>query len=194
MTAPADIAHINEPALQAIAGRRSIYKFSAAMPPEKDIRLVLDLAVLAPNHRRTQPWRFAVFAGEGLQRLACILAAAAASRGLNAERARSKLLIAPAVVCVGVSPKLNRPKVVELEEVLAVGAAIQNMLVALHAIGLGGLWTTGALIDAPELGEFLGWRAPGERVIGIVHIGYPDPSDSPAPRSVEHRPFTAWYC
>ncbi|MPZ35582.1 MAG: nitroreductase [Rhodospirillales bacterium] len=182
-----------DPAIRVIAERRSVYAFSQAPVDESDIRLALDMAVRAPNHRLTRPWRFAVFLGAARHRLADAFAAAAAARQLDPERTRSKQLIAPAVVCAGVSPRLDRPKVVEEEEAHAVAAAIQNMMLALHARGLGSLWTTGALCDAPEVKEVLGWKGVRERVLGVIHVGRAAPTDRLPSRQLGHTEFTAWY-
>jgi nitroreductase len=181
------------PALRVIAGRRSVYAFTEAPVEEADLRLALDMAVQAPNHRLTRPWRFAVFLGDARHALAEAFAKAAEARQLDPERTRRKQLIAPAVVCVGCSPRLDRPKVVEEEEAHAVAAAIQNMMLALHARGIGSLWTTGALCDTSEIRDFLGWREPRDRVIGVIHVGYAAPADRVAPRRADYADYTTWH-
>ena len=50
---------------------------------------------------------------------------------------------APLVLVVAAVVKEN-PKVPDIEQIVAAGAAAQNMLVAAHALGLGGFWRTGA--------------------------------------------------
>jgi nitroreductase len=182
-----------DPAIRVIAGRRSVYAFSQDPVDEADIRLALDMAVRAPNHRLTRPWRFAVFVGAARHRLADAFAAAAAAHQLDPERTRSKQLIAPVVVCAGVSPRLDRPKVVEEEEAHAVAAAIQNMMLALHARGLGSLWTTGALCNALVVKEVLGWKGERERILGVVHVGRAAPTDRLPSRPPGHAAFTTWY-
>jgi nitroreductase len=181
------------PALLAIAGRRSIYSFADTPVDESDLRLALDMAVLAPNHRLTRPWRFAVFLGEGRERLADAFARAAAARQMDAVRARDKLLIAPAVVCVGVLPQIDRPKVVEREEEHAVAAAIQNMMLALHVRGIGSLWTTGALCNTQEVRDFLGWREPQDLIVGVVHVGYAASGKQVPSRKIDHVAYTIWH-
>jgi nitroreductase len=190
-----DVAFLAEqhPALRVIAGRRSVYNFAETPVEEADLRLALDMAVQAPNHRLTRPWRFSVFLREARHRLADTFADAAAARQLDAERARAKQLIAPAVVCVGVSPQLDRPKVLEEEEALAVAAAIQNMMLALHARGIGSLWTTGALCDTPEVRALLGWSGPRDRVLGVIHVGYAAPGERVPPRKSDYAVHTTWH-
>lgn len=91
--------------------------------------------------------------GDARRRLGEKMAAAAGGMGRDVERARGKALIAPTIICAAVSPQLVRPEVL-LEECLAVGAAIQNIMPALHPRGVGSIWTTGALIGSEEVREF----------------------------------------
>ena len=51
-------------ALDAIAARRSIKKFTDREVGPAEIEKLLDAAATAPNHRMTQPWRFYVHGPE----------------------------------------------------------------------------------------------------------------------------------
>jgi nitroreductase len=183
----------SEAALRVLAGRRSIYSFAPTPLDEAVIRTALDMAVLAPNHRLTRPWRFAVFLGDARLRLGDALAAAACAAGSSPERARRIASTSPALICVGVAPQLDRPKIVEREEALSVAAAMQNLLLALHALGVGSLWTTGKNADTAEVKELLGWRGRDDHVIGIVLAGYPAPDNRLISRPIDHSAFTTWY-
>ncbi|MCL5067660.1 MAG: nitroreductase family protein, partial [Thaumarchaeota archaeon] len=66
------------------------------------------------------------------------------------------------------------------EEVLACGAALQNMLLAAHSLGLGAAVRTGKSAYSREVREYLGLRDE-ESVSGFVYLGYPDGA-SPAGR------------
>ena len=54
-----------------IERRRSVFPkdYTDQPVPEDFINEVLEAAVLAPNHKRTKPWRFKVFKGEDKQKL-----------------------------------------------------------------------------------------------------------------------------
>ena len=52
------------------------------------------------------------------------------------ERERRKPLRAPVIIAVAAVPS-DSPKAVEIEEIAAVAAAVQNVLVAAEALGLG---------------------------------------------------------
>lgn len=79
---------------------------------------------------------------------------------------------APVVIAVAVIPSED-PKIIELEEIGAVNAAIQNMLLAAHALGLGAIWRTGKPTYHTKMKEFFGLREKDE-VLGFVYIGYPE--------------------
>ena len=57
---------------EAIRSRRSIYSsmFSGEVVDDAIIGQMLENANWAPTHKLTEPWRFVVFKGEGLKKLA----------------------------------------------------------------------------------------------------------------------------
>jgi nitroreductase len=180
--------------LDGLQTRRSVYFFTQAMPDPAALREALDAAVRAPNHHQTCPWRFAVFAGAGRERLARRFVAAAERLGRPLERARDKAFESPVLVLAGATPRSPRPNIVLEEESLAVGAGIQNLMLALHARGIGSLWTSGPVVEAPEVRELVGWTQPNDRVVGLVYVGHADPARPLPPRPERsHRDLTAWY-
>ena len=50
--------------------------------------------------------------------------------------------------------------------------ALQNLLLAAHALGLGAIWRTGGMVASPAIREHLGF-APTDRIAGIVYVGRP---------------------
>jgi nitroreductase len=77
--------------------------------------------------------------------------------------------------------------VVEIENVCAAAAAVQNLLLAAHALGLGAMWRTGTAAFEPKVKAFLGF-APDQHLIGFIYIGYPEGEPKPPQRpSVEDR-------
>ena len=57
------------------------------------------------------------------------------------------------------------------EDYAATAAAIQNMMLAAHGLGLAAFWSTNALISYAPARELLG-VAPDRRIVGIVQLGY----------------------
>jgi nitroreductase len=92
-------------------------------------------------------------------------------RAATLAKERGKPLRAPVVVAVGCVPS-SAEKVEETEEICAVAAGVQNMLLAAQAMGLGAMWRTGAPARDPAVKRFLG--LPDEaHIIAFVYLGYP---------------------
>jgi nitroreductase len=182
--------------LDAIKRRRS-YPFMAPDALPRDlIEILLDAANRAPNHHLTQPWRFFVFTGDARQRLGERFAAAAAQResaGLEAPPRRRNwpetFRRAPVVIAAAAVP--GDEHIPFWEEAAAVAAAVQNLLLAAHALGLAAIWRSSG--TGPEATEVLG-LPPGAQVLGYVYLGYPDPNGPPLrdkPRR-SHTDFVQW--
>jgi nitroreductase len=179
-------------AIEAIMTRRSVPRCDGEVEREL-VEKVLAAAVRAPNHHLTQPWRFVVLTGEARNELARAWAAGLERQGRDASRIPEKVLRAPVIVCVLERPHLENPKVVEIDEHYAVGAAIQNMLLAAHALGLGAMHRTGAATTMPEVRDYLG-AAPDELIAGFVYVGRPPEGDDARPQSRrrDHSEITEW--
>jgi nitroreductase len=78
------------------------------------------------------------------------------------------------------------------EECLAVGAAIQNIMLALHARGVGSIWTTGALIGSEEVRECFGITGSNDRILGLIYVGFSRDADKGRSSNDNHLPFTHW--
>lgn len=184
-------------ALDAIMTRRSAGKTDGRRPSKEEVATLLEAATRAPTHHITEPWRFVVLAGPALEALGEVMARRVRrespgdpflEKKAEAERARPKR--APVIVTVVYVPSTH-PKAVEVEDRYAVGAALQNMLLAAHAMGLAAYLRTGPAANDPEVARFLG-LAEGEEVAGFVYVGYP--AEEPGPlthrRPAEER--TSW--
>jgi nitroreductase len=170
---------------EAIHGRQSIKKVKPDSLPRELIEKLLDAAVQAPNHHKVRPWRFVVLTGDGRKKLGDVFAASFADRHPDLptealDKPRSIPLGAPVVIAVGVD-KPSEPKVLEVENISAVAAACQNLLLAAHALGLAAKWKTGEWADDPKVKEFLGF-APDQTVAAFIYLGYPEAPAEPRER------------
>ena len=179
---------------EAIHNRHSQGKVKPDPVPRELIEKLLDAAAQAPNHYKVRPWRFVVLTGDGLNQLGDVMAASQQARHPEFppeafEKCRTVPLRAPVVIAVGVD-KPGEAKVLEIENVAASAAAIQNLLLAAHAVGLGAKWRTGEWARDPLVKEFLGFK-PDQHLIGFIYLGYPEFLAEPTPRpSFEDR--TVW--
>src|SRR5262249_30003214 len=139
-----------------------------------ELRQILEAGSRAPDHGRMQPWRFIVIAGEARDRLGDVLAAALqrrdpASPEAAIEHERKKPHRAPLVIVVAAVMAEN-PKGPSIEQVVAAGAAAQNIMLACHALGYGAFWRTGAPAYDPSVKAALGLRD-SDAIIGFLHVG-----------------------
>lgn len=180
-------------AYEALVTRRSVPKVEPPPPPKEQVQKLLDAAVRAPTHHCTEPWRFVVLTGTALDDLGDAWARAAQRRDEDPDKVRTKPHRAPLILCVVARPKTHLPKVVEVEEHHAVGAAMQNLLLAAHALGLGAMIRTGPAAAYPEVLDYLG-VADEEYVAGFIYIGRPaaGSTERPMSRRTPSAEITEW--
>jgi nitroreductase len=139
------------------------------------------LATWAPNHKKTWPWRFAVFTGPGRARLGDTMADDMERLGYgdDAKRAktRTKYLRTPATLVVGCSAHDN--EMLHSENRDAVAAGIQNLLLGATTLGLASFWSTPAITRPSAVLELCGF-AHDDRLVGVIYLGWAT-QDCPAP-------------
>lgn len=166
-----------------LLSRRTINEFAPALPSgwEASLQRAVHAATFAPNHRRTEPWRFHLLGSKAIRRV-CELNAEIVAESKGAEAGAKKLkrwLAMPGwlvATCVksrmrsAVGTSMDDPAGVLREDYAACCCAVQNLCLALHAEGIGTKWTTGAVnfdarfAAAVEL-------PPDEYVVGTIWFG-----------------------
>jgi nitroreductase len=147
---------------EAILTRRSVRRFEDRPLSREQLERLLEAARWAPSAGNLQPWIFVVATSEDTR---AALAAAAFGQRFVAE--------APAVIGVAASPPERSPygrRGRELYCLQDTAAAVQNVLLAAHDMGLGACWV-GAFDDAAVSGA-LELRG-DERPVALVAVGYP---------------------
>jgi nitroreductase len=176
--------------LEALHTRRSLGKLEGDVS-DAELRQLIEAALWAPNHKLTDPLRFVALRGVARERLgrawADVAEAFEPPPGVTRENFISKEsrkpMRAPLLVAVGV--RNDADAVVAEEDFATAAAAVQNMLLAAHGLGLGAIWRTGAMVRAPAIREHLGF-APTDRIVGIVYVGRPAMTPPKAlPRDVD---------
>jgi F420 biosynthesis protein FbiB-like protein len=139
--------------------RRTVRFYAANPVPEEKLRALLEAAVLAPSGHNAQPWRFVVLKDPRLRQ---DLTSAMARRwerdmrasGLDAKVIQTELrfsvqrfvtaplLMLPCLTMESMDryPDRTRQRAEHAMAVQSVAAAIQNLLLAAHALGLGACW------------------------------------------------------
>ena len=167
---------VSNPVVDAIRTRRSIRKMRQDLAPTREqVAGLIEAATWAPNHYMTEPWRFIVIAGEERSKLGDALASSLAHAFPDTpkekiEAERLKPLSAPVILTLIAATKVG-PKIVEQEELIAAGAALQNILLAAHAEGLSTMVRTGAHAYTERMRRFFE-LVKGETLVGMVYLGY----------------------
>ena len=176
----------------AILSRRTFPPANMGLPgpDESQLQRILEAGDAAPDHGMLRPWRFLVVRGEGRSELgelfaACVRRNAPGATADEIDKQRSAPLRAPVIVVVAAHLQPRHPKIPTVEQVAAVSAAAQNMLLAAHALGLVAKWATGkqAYDDAVKAGLGL---VPDDQIIGFLYLGSPAvPHEVPPRRKLE---------
>lgn len=189
---------------EAIRERRSYRSFSNKQVEDSKIDTILEAANMAPSPANSQPWEFIVISGDTAREQLYRLSKTAMENGTIevhgfsyvrpvptedgiGEEGKSSagyslefLLRVPTVIAVVGLPRTGirqtmRERVKDGYK-YACAAAIQNMLLAAQAQGLGSLWFT--LFDAHLVSQYLHIDS-AKHLVALVCIGYPD---DPKPR------------
>jgi nitroreductase len=150
-----------------IRSRRTHKSFGSDPVPDETIDELLELARWAPNHHRTNPWRFRVLGPETLARLKD---AAGPAEAPKLERAPT-LIVASAA--------LSGDPEQDEEDICATASAVYAVLLAAHARGLATYWRTPGVLRRQEGREAVG-LPDDERFVGLIHLG-PLRSEPPVP-------------
>jgi nitroreductase len=150
-----------------IRSRRTHKSFGPEPVAPETLEQLFDLARWAPNHHRTNPWRFRVLGPETLGRLK---EAAGPAEAPKLDRAPT-LVVASAV--------LTGDLIQDEEDLCATACAIYVVLLGAHARGLASYWRTPRVLRTKAGREAVGLPH-GERFVGLVHLG-PRRGEPPAP-------------
>jgi nitroreductase len=162
---------------EAIRTRRSITQFTSRPIGREEIERLLETAVLGPNHRMTQPWRFYVLGPTARRAYGEAVGARKARRFEDPEVARAvaeKVAAAEAAMpaTIAVSMTLHENPETREEDYAATMMGVQNLLLAACAMGLGAHLKTGAVMTDPRARAAVGVPE-GERLVAIIQLGEP---------------------
>ncbi len=189
--------------LEVIRSRRSIRRYENRPVLRETIDELLEAARWAPSAHNRQPWRFAVIqAAETKHALAAAMGARLRAdleqdgtprEVIEADTARSyaRMTNAPVVIVVCVTmrdmdqyPDTRRKKAEYLMATQSVAMAVQNLLLAAHARGLGACWMCAPLFVPDTVREVLHLDADWEPQ-AMITLGYPAESKTKARRALE---------
>ena len=175
-------------AIDLLLGRVSPAQLAEPGPGAGQLEKILAAGARAPDHGRMQPWRFLLIEGNARERFGELMAQSLQRREPDApagklDAERKKALRAPVIVVVAAAVKEN-PKVPEVEQIVAAGAACENMLLAAHALGFGGFWRTGPVAYDAEVKRALGFET-SDSIVGIIYLGSIAVAGQPKPAETQ---------
>ncbi|WP_313000096.1 nitroreductase family protein [Chryseobacterium gleum] len=138
---------------EIIEERRSIFPkdYTDTEIPQEVLEEILHAATLAPNHKRTKPWRFKIFKGEEKAKLAAEMQAiykATQPEQLFLEKKYNDIGFKINKADVVVSIIVNFSGMVpEWEEIAATSMAVQNMYLTCTANNIGCYWSSPKIVD-----------------------------------------------
>ncbi len=196
----------------SIQGRKSIRRFKQTPVPDEDIKKILDAGRRAPSANNTQPWSFIVVKNRTVLKQMADAVRQMIDRMIpyaESEKQAQRLAAykgnyytffenAPVVIAVlmegydagtdrvlakmGYSPediKRLRP----LPGLQSVAAAIENMLLAIHALDYGSCWMTGPLVAQDAFETILGFGKE-KSIVALLPMGVPDENPPARPRKL----------
>jgi len=129
--------------LEEIKTRRSIRRFTEKKIEDKTIELIIEMGTWAPSGLNNQPWKFVVIRDQKI-------------RDEISTQTKYSRIIQGAPVCIAVFLD-NSQSYDRVKDIQAIGACIQNMLLTIHDLDLGGVW----------LGEILKNRESVENILKV---------------------------
>jgi nitroreductase len=162
-----------------IRDRRSVFQaqYSGEKIDDSIVEQMLENANWAPTHKMTEPWRFIVFTGAGLEQLAkeqavlykTVTTRDGSFRENRYENLRQKPMLSSHIIAIAMK-RDEKESVPEVEEIGAVFCAVQNMLITAWAYGIGAYLSTGGITYFEEAKTLFNLGT-NDRLIGFVHVG-----------------------
>jgi len=129
--------------LEEIRTRRSIRNYRTDEVDDKLINFIMEMGTWAPSGLNNQPWKFLVIRDSEL-------------KDKISSQTKYSRIIQTAPVCIAVFLD-NSQSYDRVKDIQACGACIQNMLLTIHNLGMGGVW----------LGEILKNRESVEKILDV---------------------------
>jgi len=148
------------PVLEAIRARRSIRRYTDEPLRKEDLLRILEAGRWAPSGRNNQAWRFLALRADDPR-------ADALSRCTKYARIIKNAAV---LICL----LLEKVRMYDVKkDHQGAGACMQNMLLAAHSLGLGGLWIGEIVNQSPQVMDVLGLDSEKLELQAVLTLGYP---------------------
>ncbi len=189
--------NITQEVIEIIKNRRNTKAFTDSEVPDEDIKILLDAAVWAPNHRNTEPWRFVVIRknaemksriAEGLVRLQEKMS------DIKLPEDHKQLIydgVFASPTLIFVFSLIGDTDEITEENYGAVCCAIQNIQLVAESMDLSVGWSTGRMCKISNLDEIFGITEEGLKIAGVLTVGYAEPT--PNKTRINYEELTKWF-
>jgi nitroreductase len=169
-----------------VQNRRSVYPYQFAKGEkiaDEVVWEILENANRAPTHKLTEPWRFKVFSGEGLQHFADLQTeiyaryAGEKFKEKKLKNLREYPLMSSHVILIAMK-RTTSVTIPEIEEIIATACAVENIYLSVSAYNLGGYLSTGGITYIEESKRYFNLE-PDDKIIGIFYLGCVDDIANP---------------
>lgn len=167
-------------AIDLLLKRNSMKLVHGPGPSNEELDIILRAAMTAPDHGAIRPWRFKIIRGkEAIKEFADLsykLRQASDNPFTEEKLASSKAWLYEVPLVIAVATQVNHQvthKIDEIEQYLATGAAMTQILNACHFLGYGAFWSTGIATYIEEFQTAIGFDSLDYRLLGFIAIGTP---------------------
>ena len=171
---------------KVIEKRRSIRKFDTRDVDKKLIDTIISNGILAPSSKNKQPWNFMVVKGSTKNKIGNMMLDWVEKSNPGASL---KILEANSVYKTGVSFReapvailvyKDKTDELSLNDVLSIGACMENMFLTATDLKLGALWLTAVTYVEDDINKLL--NVENKQLVSTLLIGYPNEEPNKQPR------------
>tara|TARA_B100000925_G_scaffold198777_1_gene150555 strand:- start:155 stop:748 length:594 start_codon:yes stop_codon:yes gene_type:complete len=164
-------------ALKNITQRNSHRNLISPAPSRKEMELIYQAALRAPDHAWLRPSSFIEIQGDSLKKLSNAFKDYAKDYIKDVSEEKLNKFIqapfrAPMIIVLVNTPK-EHAMVPEIEQIMSTAAAAQNILLALNSLGYGGIWRTGTFALNEKVNSYLELKE-NQNILGYIYVGTPD--------------------
>ena len=162
---------------EAIKGRRSVRTYKSDEVGEDLVREIIDAATFAPSAKNGQQWRFTVLTGESKDKFTDMYRSELGKLTFDVGSSYGSCAMmeeAPVVIVVW-----NTNERGWSTEVHSVSAAIQNLLLKAHSLGLGTCWIGDIFYTYEAIMDY--FKKPW-KLLATITVGWTDVKPGPRPR------------
>lgn len=158
---------------KVLLARRSIRKYLDKDVDDDLINSIIEAGILAPSAHNRQPWKVKVLRGDCKNRIADFLME---KSNINVSVGNTANIIkeAPVLLAIFYGNEISRDN-----DILSIGAFIQNMHLKATSLGLGSLWIANTNYIKKEISEYLNINL---ECVSCLAIGYSSQDPNFRPR------------